>query len=264
MLDILNERLVAKGEDPIAFDHDCREGICGMCALMIDGQAHGPDKAATTCQLHMRHFQGRRRSYHRALAREGLPGRQGPGRGPLRLRPHPGRRRLRLGQHRQRPGRQRDPDPQGERREGDGRRRLHRLRRLRGRLPERLGDALRRGQGLPVRSLAPGPARAREARARHARPDGREGFGNCTNSTSARRPNPSSSIISRMASTASRARALGQEGVLADLAATNSIAEAFGQAATQAPQPMQEAASMAFSAWNGQSGSRWRPWRCRC
>ena len=56
MLDILNEQLVAKGEDAVAFDHDCREGICGMCNLIIDGQAHGPDKAATTCQLHMRRY----------------------------------------------------------------------------------------------------------------------------------------------------------------------------------------------------------------
>ncbi|HAZ06935.1 MAG TPA: succinate dehydrogenase/fumarate reductase iron-sulfur subunit [Elusimicrobia bacterium] len=57
MLDILNEELVVKGEDAICFDHDCREGICGMCALMIDGQAHGKDKAATSCQLHMRRYQ---------------------------------------------------------------------------------------------------------------------------------------------------------------------------------------------------------------
>lgn len=56
MLDILNEKLVALGEDPIAFDHDCREGICGMCSLMINGQAHGPEKETTTCQLHMRSF----------------------------------------------------------------------------------------------------------------------------------------------------------------------------------------------------------------
>lgn len=56
MLDVLNERLIAQGEDPVAFDHDCREGICGMCSLMINGQAHGPLKETTTCQLHMRHF----------------------------------------------------------------------------------------------------------------------------------------------------------------------------------------------------------------
>ncbi len=56
MLDVLNEQLVSRGEDAVAFDHDCREGICGMCSLMIDGRAHGPDSAATTCQLHMRRY----------------------------------------------------------------------------------------------------------------------------------------------------------------------------------------------------------------
>jgi len=56
MLDILNEELVAKGEEPVAFDHDCREGICGMCSLFINGKPHGPDSAITTCQLHMRKF----------------------------------------------------------------------------------------------------------------------------------------------------------------------------------------------------------------
>ncbi|MCF6171637.1 MAG: succinate dehydrogenase/fumarate reductase iron-sulfur subunit [Bacteroidales bacterium] len=56
MMDILNEELVAKGEEPVAFDHDCREGICGMCSLYINGRPHGPDTAITTCQLHMRKF----------------------------------------------------------------------------------------------------------------------------------------------------------------------------------------------------------------
>ena len=56
MLDVLNERLILDGDDPIAFDHDCREGICGMCGMMINGVAHGPERATTTCQLHMRHF----------------------------------------------------------------------------------------------------------------------------------------------------------------------------------------------------------------
>lgn len=56
MLDVLNEALTLKGEDPIAFDHDCREGICGTCSLMINGIAHGPEKAVTTCQLYMRSF----------------------------------------------------------------------------------------------------------------------------------------------------------------------------------------------------------------
>ena len=56
MLDQLNESLIVTGEDPVAFDHDCREGICGMCSLVIDGVPHGPQKATTACQLHMRHF----------------------------------------------------------------------------------------------------------------------------------------------------------------------------------------------------------------
>jgi succinate dehydrogenase / fumarate reductase iron-sulfur subunit len=56
MLDILNERLVESGEDAVVFDHDCREGICGTCSLMINGQAHGPERATATCQLHMRKF----------------------------------------------------------------------------------------------------------------------------------------------------------------------------------------------------------------
>ena len=56
MLDVLNEQLVAEGGEPVAFDHDCREGICGACSLVINGQAHGPDRETTTCQLHMRRF----------------------------------------------------------------------------------------------------------------------------------------------------------------------------------------------------------------
>jgi succinate dehydrogenase / fumarate reductase, iron-sulfur subunit len=56
MLDVLNEDLLAKGEEPVAFDHDCREGICGMCGCMVNGVAHGPERETTLCQLHMRHF----------------------------------------------------------------------------------------------------------------------------------------------------------------------------------------------------------------
>jgi succinate dehydrogenase / fumarate reductase iron-sulfur subunit len=56
MLDVVNEELMAKGEEAIAFDHDCREGICGSCALTINGQPHGPDRGTTACQLHMRRF----------------------------------------------------------------------------------------------------------------------------------------------------------------------------------------------------------------
>jgi len=56
MLDVVNENLLGRGEEPIAFDHDCREGICGMCGMMINGKAHGGFKGTTVCQLHMRHF----------------------------------------------------------------------------------------------------------------------------------------------------------------------------------------------------------------
>jgi succinate dehydrogenase / fumarate reductase, iron-sulfur subunit len=56
MLDILNERLIDQGQEAVVFDHDCREGICGTCSLMIDGQAHGPQRGTATCQLHMRQF----------------------------------------------------------------------------------------------------------------------------------------------------------------------------------------------------------------
>lgn len=56
MMDVLNEQLIEKGEEPVAFDHDCREGICGSCNLQINGEPHGPDRGVTTCQLHMRRF----------------------------------------------------------------------------------------------------------------------------------------------------------------------------------------------------------------
>jgi len=56
MLDVVNERLTLEGKEPIAFDHDCREGICGMCGAMVNGRAHGPEAGTTLCQLHMRHF----------------------------------------------------------------------------------------------------------------------------------------------------------------------------------------------------------------
>ena len=56
MMDVLNKELIEKGELPVAFDHDCREGICGMCSMFINGEAHGPDRNVTTCQLHMRKF----------------------------------------------------------------------------------------------------------------------------------------------------------------------------------------------------------------
>jgi succinate dehydrogenase / fumarate reductase iron-sulfur subunit len=73
MLDILNNDLLEKGEDPVAFDHDCREGICGMCSLYINGKAHGPDSRVTTCQLHMRKFKDRDTIYIEPWRAKALP-----------------------------------------------------------------------------------------------------------------------------------------------------------------------------------------------
>ena len=73
MLDVLNEDLVNKGEDPVAFDHDCREGICGMCSLYINGEAHGPDRKVTTCQLHMRMFEDGETVYIEPFRAKGFP-----------------------------------------------------------------------------------------------------------------------------------------------------------------------------------------------
>ena len=56
MMDVVNTDIISKGEEPVAFDHDCREGICGSCSMYINGEAHGPGRAVTTCQLHMREF----------------------------------------------------------------------------------------------------------------------------------------------------------------------------------------------------------------
>ena len=68
MLDMINEQLINENKEPVAFDHDCREGICGMCSLYINGRPHGPDDDVTTCQLHMRKIQRRTDHYNRALA----------------------------------------------------------------------------------------------------------------------------------------------------------------------------------------------------
>lgn len=73
MLDILNDELIIKGEDTVAFDHDCREGICGMCSLFINGEAHGPDRLVTTCQLHMRKFKDGDNIYIEPFRAKGFP-----------------------------------------------------------------------------------------------------------------------------------------------------------------------------------------------
>jgi len=73
MMDVLNEQLIVQGTDPIAFDHDCREGICGMCSMYINGEAHGPDRGVTTCQLHMRKFKDGETIYIEPFRAKGFP-----------------------------------------------------------------------------------------------------------------------------------------------------------------------------------------------
>ena len=160
MLDVLNERLIGEGKLPIAFDHDCREGICGTCGLMINGVAHGPAKATTTCQLHMRSFRNGdvitvepwraaafpvladlvvdRRALDRIIASGGFI----------------------IGQHRRRARRQRDPGAQAGQRQRDGCGGVHRVRRLRGGVSQRLGVALHRGEGDAPGLPAAGPGGA--------------------------------------------------------------------------------------------------------
>jgi succinate dehydrogenase / fumarate reductase iron-sulfur subunit len=159
MLDVVNDELTLKGEEPIAFAHDCREGICGTCSLMIDGKPHGPHRGVASCQTYMRSF-----ADGAVITIE-----------PFRATPFPlikdlivdrsafdkiqqagGFISVRTGAAARR---QLDPRSEGRRRAGDGRRGLHRLRRLRGRVQERLRDALRRGQGFAVLAAPPGPAR---------------------------------------------------------------------------------------------------------
>ena len=73
MIDMLNDQIIRKGEDAIAFDHDCREGICGMCSMFINGEAHGPNRGVTTCQLHMRSFKDGDKIYIEPWRAEGFP-----------------------------------------------------------------------------------------------------------------------------------------------------------------------------------------------
>lgn len=73
MMDVLNEQLISEGKEPIAFDHDCREGICGMCSMHINGEPHGPDRGVTTCQLHMRKFKDGDTIYIEPWRAKGFP-----------------------------------------------------------------------------------------------------------------------------------------------------------------------------------------------
>ena len=176
MLDVLNDELVLRGEEPVAFDHDCREGICGACSQVINGQPHGPRRRTTVCQLHMRNFKDGDTIYIE----------------PFRARAFPVIRDLvvdrsaldaliRAGGYVSVhtggvAGRERRADPARRRRGGDGRRRVHRLRRLRRGLPERRGDARRRRQDRPPGGAAAGARRGGAARLRDDRGDAPPGL----------------------------------------------------------------------------------------
>ena len=160
MLDVLNEQLIERGEEPIAFDHDCREGICGSCGFMINGEAHGPLPKTTVCQLHMRHFKN-----GDALHLEPWRARAFPVVKDLMVNRSSFDRIIQAGGYisvstGQRPRGEPDPGAEAARRPRLRRRRVHRLRRLRGAVPERRRAALHRRQGLPPRPAAAGPAGA--------------------------------------------------------------------------------------------------------
>ena len=160
MLDVVNEGLLKKGEDAIAFDSDCREGICGMCSLVVNGIPHGPDRGTTVCQLHMRRFKEGETDYDRAVAGKGVPRRQGPGRRSWRVRPECLSRWLRLGKRRRRARRERPADRQGHRRRGDGFGGMHGVRRLFRRMQECVCAPVHWRQ-----ALSPVAAAARSSRA---------------------------------------------------------------------------------------------------
>ena len=169
MLDEVNEQLIKSGKDPISFDHDCREGICGMCSQVINGVPHGGQERTTVCQLHMRTFKNGDSIYIEPWRARGLPPHQGPDRGPLGTgADHPGRR-LHLLPHRRCRGRQCPAGSQAGCRLCHGRRRVHRLRRLHGGLPQRLRHALYLRQGGAAGGASARQGRGCRARLRHDR-----------------------------------------------------------------------------------------------
>ena len=164
MLDILNERLVERGEDPVEHDSDCREGICGTCSLVINGIPHGGQRGSATCQLHMRTFQDGDTIYVEPWRAKPFPVIKDlvVDRAPCdRIIQAGGYVSVRTGS---------PPDANALPRHG--RRCVHRLRRLRGGVQKFERDAFHRREDFPSQSVAPRPSREKPARAQHGAADG--------------------------------------------------------------------------------------------
>ncbi len=175
VIDLLNEDLIVRGEMPVAFDHDCREGICGSCGFLINGLPHGPRRGTTVCQLHMRFFKDgdsltlepwRAKAF--PVIKDLVVDRTAFDRiiqsGGFITAPH---RRLSRGEY--------HPRPERGFRDRDGRRGMHRLRSLRGGLPQCISHAVHRRQDHTPERAAAGSARARRADAQHGRGHGSRG-----------------------------------------------------------------------------------------
>ncbi len=170
-LDVLNESLILRGEVPVAFEHDCREGICGSCGFVINGVAHGPERGTTACQLTMRHFKDgdeltlepwRAKAF--PLVKDLVVNRRAPG-------PHHRSRRICFSLNRAGSRRQYPSGGQGDCRSVDGRCRLHRLWSMRCGLSQRIGCALHWSQDYTPRSSSPGRTRARAPSSEHGGAD---------------------------------------------------------------------------------------------
>ena len=173
MLDVVNEQLIKNGEEPIAFDSDCREGICGACGFMINGRPHGPDPGTTVCQLHMRRFKD-----GDTITLEPWRAKAFPVVKDLVVDRSAFDRIIQAGGYTSvntggAPDAQRDPDPRLGRRSRVGRGAVHRLRRVRRGVQERVGGPVHVRQDRAPGPAAPGPGRAQEPRAEYGGTDGR-------------------------------------------------------------------------------------------
>ena len=150
-----------KGEAPVAFEHDCREGICGSCGFLINGVAHGGHRGTTVCQLSMRFFKDGDSLTLEPWRAKAFPVLRDLARRSLRVRPHHSSRRLHQRAHRRRAGRRTPSWFRRKRRETRVRRgRLHRMRRVRGRVPERRGHAVHRRRRSRISIRCPRDSRS--------------------------------------------------------------------------------------------------------